>query len=103
MIKIKTRWQEYTEDYKLDSLESEVKWALGNITTNEASGGDSIPGELFKILKDDAIKMLYSVCQQVWKIQQWQKDWQSQFSVQSQRRTMPKMFKLPYNSAHFTF
>ena len=58
-----------------DILECEVKWALGSITTNEASGGDGIPVELFQILKDDAVKVLYSVCQQIWKTQQWPQDW----------------------------
>ena len=58
-----------------DILECEVKWALGNITTNKASGGDGIPGELFQILKDDAMKVLHSICQQIWKIQQWPQDW----------------------------
>ena len=84
---IKKRWQEYTELYKTDlnnpdnhdgvvthlepdMLECEVKWALGSITTNKASGGDGIPAELFKILKDDAVKVLHSICPQIWKIQQ---------------------------------
>ena len=58
-----------------DILECEVKWALGSITTNKASGGDGIPVELFKILKDDAVKVLHSICQQVWKTQQWSQDW----------------------------
>ena len=84
---IKKRWQEYTEDlYKKilhdsdnhdgvithlepDILEWEVKWALGSITTNKASGGDGIPVELFQILKDDAMKVLHSICQQIWKTQ----------------------------------
>ena len=84
---IKKRWQEYTEElYKKvlhnpdnydsvithlepDILECEVKWALGRITMNKASGGDGIPVELFKILKDDAVKVLHSICQQIWKIQ----------------------------------
>ena len=56
-------------------LKSEVKWALGSITANEASGGDGVPGELFQILKDDAVKVLYSICQQIWKTQQWPQDW----------------------------
>ena len=56
-------------------LECEVKWALGSITTNKASGGDGIPVELFPILKDDAVKMLHSICQQIWKTQQWPQDW----------------------------
>ena len=56
-------------------LECEVKWALGSITTNKASGGDGIPVELFQILKDNAVKVLYSICQQIWKTQQWPQDW----------------------------
>ena len=90
---IKKRWQEYTEElYKKDVnvpdnhngmitnlesdiLECEVKWALGSITTNKASGGNGIPAELFQILKDDAVKVLHSTCQQTWKIQQWPEDW----------------------------
>ena len=85
---IKKRWQEHTEElYKkdfhdpdnhdgviihldLDILESEVRCALGSITTNKASGGDGIPDELFQILKDDAVKVLHSICQQIWKTQQ---------------------------------
>jgi len=58
-----------------DILECEVKWALGSITTNKASGGDGIPVELFQILKDDAVKVLHSICQQIWKTQQWSQDW----------------------------
>ena len=89
---IKKRWQKYTEElYKKDLhdldnhngvitqlepdiLESEVKWALGSITTNKASGGDRIPAQLFQVLKDDAIKVLLSICQQIWKTQQWPHD-----------------------------
>ena len=56
-------------------LECEVKWALGSFTMNKASGGDGIPDELFQILKDDAVKMLHSICQQVWKTQSWPQDW----------------------------
>ena len=58
-----------------DILECEVKWALGSISTNKASGGDGIPAELFQILKDDAVKVLHSICQQIWKTQQWPQDW----------------------------
>ena len=58
-----------------DILECEVKWALGRISTNKASGGDGIPVELFQILKDDAVKVLHSICQQIWKTQQWPQDW----------------------------
>ena len=90
---IKKRWQEYTEElYKKDLhdpdnhdgvithlepdiLECEVKWALESITTNKASGGDRIPVELFQILKDDAVKVLHSICQQIWKTQKWPQDW----------------------------
>ena len=89
---IKMRWQEYTELYKKDLhdqdnhngvithlepdiLECEVKWALGTITTNKASGGDGFPVELFQILKDDAVKVLHSICQQIGKTQQWPQDW----------------------------
>ena len=92
---IKKRWQEYTEELnrkdlhdpdnhngvithlETDILECEVKWDLGSITTNKASGGDGIPVELFQILKDDAVKVLHSICQQIWKIQQWPQDWKT--------------------------
>ena len=105
---VKKGWQEYTKElYKKDLndpnnhdgvithvelhiLECEVKWALGSITTNEASGGNRIPVELFQILKDDAVKVLHSICQQIWKTQQWPQDWKGQFSFQSQRKAMPK-------------
>ena len=90
---IKKMWQEYTEElYKKDLndpdnhngvishlqpdiLECKVKWALGSITTNKANGGDGIPAELFQIIKDDAVKVLHSICQQIWKTQQWADDW----------------------------
>ena len=90
---IKKKWQKYTEElYKKDLhntdnhdgvithlepdiLECEVKWALESITTNKASGGDKIPIELFQILKDDTVKVLHSICQQIWKTQQWPQDW----------------------------
>ena len=89
----KKRWQEYTEelckkhlhnldnhdgvitDLEPDILEYEVKWALESITMNKASGSDRIPVELFQILKDDAVKVLHSICQQIWKTQQWPQDW----------------------------
>jgi len=89
---IKKRWQEYTKelyqkdlhnpDYhdgvithlKPDILKCEIKWALGSITTDKASRGDGIPVELFQILKDDAVKVLHSTCQQIWKTQQWPQD-----------------------------
>ena len=60
---------------ELDILKCEVKWALGSITKNKASGGDGIPAELFQILKDDAVKVPHSICQQIWKTQQWPQDW----------------------------
>ena len=89
---IKMRQQEYTELYKRnfhdpdnhngvitnlepDILECEVKWAIGSITMSKASGGDGIPVGPFQILKDDAVKVLHSICQQIWKTQQWSQDW----------------------------
>ena len=102
------RWQEYTEelykkdlhdqvnhdgvitDLEPDILECEVKWALESITMNKASESDGIPVELFQILKDDAMKVLQSICQQIWKTQQWPKDWKRSLSFQSQRKAMPK-------------
>ena len=66
-----------------DIVECKVKWALGSITTNKASGGDGIPAELFQILKDDAVKVLPSVCQQIWKTQQWPQDWKRSVSFHS--------------------
>ena len=90
---INKRWQEYAEELyqkdlhdpdnhdavitnlEPDILECEVKWALESITTNKASGGDGIPVELFQILKDDAVKVLHSICQQIWETQQWPQDW----------------------------
>ena len=77
-------------DLEPDILECKVKWALENITTNKASVGDGIPVELFQMLKDDAVKVLHSICQQIWKTQQWPQTGKSQFSFQSQRKTMPK-------------
>ena len=73
-----------------DILECEVKWALESITTNKASGGDGIPVELFQILKDDAVKVLHSIRQQMWKTQQWPQDWKRSVSFQSQRKAVPK-------------
>ena len=75
-------------DLEPDILECEVKWALGSITMNKASGGDGIPTELIKILKDDAIKVLHSICLKIWKIQQWYRTGKCQFSFQSQRKAM---------------
>ena len=74
-----------------DILECEVKWALGNITSyDKASGGDGIPVELFQILKDDAVKVLHSICQQIWKLSSGQRTGKGSFSFQSQRKAMPK-------------
>ena len=73
-----------------DILECEVKWALGSIAVNKASGGDGIPAELFQILKDDAMNVLYLICQQIWKIQQWPQDWKRSVSFQSQRKAMQR-------------
>ena len=90
---IKERWQEYTKELhkkdlhednqdgvithlEPDILECKVKWVLGSITINKTSRGDGIPFELFQILKDDAVKILYSMCQQIWKTQQWPQDWE---------------------------
>ena len=105
---IKKRWQEYTEElYKKDLhdpdnndgvithlepdvLESKDKRALGSITMNKASGGDGIPVKLFQILKDDAVKVLHSICQQIWKTQHGHRTGKGQFSFQSQRKAMPK-------------
>ena len=102
---IQKRWQEYTEELyrkdlnnldnlgkvititsgkcdhspRSDILECKVKWALGSLTTNKASGGDEIPVELFQILKDDAVKVLHSICQQIWKTHWWPQDWKKCF------------------------
>ena len=73
-----------------DILECVVRWALGSITMNKASGGDGVPVELFQTLKDDAVKLLYSICQQIWKTQQWPQDRKGQFSIQSPKKVMPK-------------
>ena len=105
---IKKRWQEYTEElYKKDLhdpdnhdgvvthlepdiLECKVKWALGSITTNKASGSDGIPVELFQILKDYAVKVLHSICQQIGKLSSGHRTGKGQFSFQSQRKAIPK-------------
>ena len=114
------RWQEYTEElYKKDLhdldnqngvitylepdiLECEVKWALGSITMNKASGSDGIPVELLQILNDDAVKVLHSTCQQICKTQPWPQDWKRSVSFQSQERQCQKLLKLPHNCTHFT-
>ena len=119
---IKKRWQEYTEElYKKDLhdpdnqtswmsgvtthlepdiLECKVKWALGSITMNKASEGDGIPVELFQILKDDAMKVLHSICQQIWKAQQWLE--KVSFHSNPKERQCQRMFKLLHNCTHLT-
>ena len=105
---IKKRWQEYTEelykkdlhdpnnhddvitDLEPDILECEVKWALESITMKKASAGDRIPVELFQILKDDAVKVLHSVCQHIWKTQQWPQDWKRSIFIPVQRKARPR-------------
>ena len=119
---LKKKWQEYTEElYKKDLhdpdnyegviththlepdiLECEVRWTLGSITTNKASGGDEIPVELFQILKDDTVKVLHPICQQIWKILQWSQDWKWSVSFQTLRNKCQRMLKLPDNCTHLT-
>ena len=115
---IKKRWQEYTELYKKDLrdpdnhngmithlepdiLEWEIKWALGSITMNKASGGDGIPVELFQTLKGDAVKVLHSICQQIWKLSSGHRTGKGQFSFQSQRRAMSKNVQATAHSYSF--
>ena len=118
---IKKRWQEYTKElYKKDLhnpdnhdgvinhlepdiLECEVKWALESITMNKASGGNGIPVELFQILKDDAVKVLHSICQQIWKTQQWPTGLEKvSFHSNPIESQCQRMFKLPHNCTHLT-
>ena len=117
---IKKRWQEYTQElYKKDLhdpdnrdgvithlepdlLECEVKWALESITTNKASGGDGIPVELLQILKDDAVKVIHSICQQIWKTQQWPQNWKSSIFIPILKSQCQRILKLLYNCTHFT-
>ena len=105
---IKKRWQESTEELQkknlhnpdnhngvithleADILECEFQWALGSITMNKASGGDGIPVKLFLILEDDAMKVLHSIYQQIWKTQQWPQDWKRSVFIPFQRKAMPK-------------
>ena len=114
---IKKRWKEYTKElYKkglhdpdnhddvithleTDILECKVRWALGSITTNKASGSDGIPVELLQILKDDAVKLLHSICQQVWKTQQWSLGLEKvSFHCNPKERQCQRIFKLPHNN-----
>ena len=105
---INKRWQEYTEELykkdlydqdnhdsmithlKPDILECKVKLALGSIAKNKASGGDGIPVELFQILKDDAVKVLHSICQQIWKTQQWSQDWKRSVFIPVPKKAIAK-------------
>ena len=114
---IKKKWQEYTEElYKKDLhdqdnhdgvithlepdiLECEVKWALGSITTNKTSGGDGIPIELFQILKDDAVKVLHSICQHIWQTQHWPQDWKKSVFIPIPKKSNAKLL---HNCTHFT-
>ena len=116
---IKKRCQEYTEElYKKDLhdpdnhdgvithlepdiLECEVKWVLGSITMNKASGG-GIPVELFQILKDDAVKVLHLICQQIWKTQQWPRAWKGSIFIPIPKKGNAKECKLPHNCTHLT-
>ena len=118
---MKERWQEYTEElYKKDVhdwdnhegmiahlepdiLECEVKWTLGSVTMNKASGSDGIPAQLFQILKDDAVKVLHSICQQIWKNQQWPQDWEKvSFHPSPKEGQCQRMLQLLCSCVHFT-
>ena len=117
---IKKRWKEYTEELytkdlhdpgnhngvmihlEPDILEFEVKWALGSITTNKASGGYGIPVELFQILKDNAVKVLHSICQQIWKAQQWPGLEKISSHSNPKERQCQRMLTLPHNCTHLT-
>ena len=114
-------WQEYTEELyrkdlndqdnnggvithlEPDILECEVNWALESFTVNKASGGDRTPAKLFQILKDGAVKMLHSKCQQIWKTQQWPQDWKKSVFIPIPKKVNArKMLKLPHNCTHLT-
>ena len=117
---IKKRWQEYTEELckkdlynpdnngkithlEPDILECEVKWALGSVTRNKASEGDGIPVELFQILKDDAVKVLHKICQQIWKTQQWLQGLEKvSFHSNPKERQCQRMLKLLHDCTHLT-
>ena len=117
---IKKRWQGYAEELCKKNLhdpnnhdgmfthlepgilQCEVKWAVGSITTNKVSGGDGIPIELFQILKDNAVKVLHSICQQIWKTQQWPQDWKRSVFIPIPERECQRMLKLLHNCTHLT-
>ena len=114
------RWQEYTEELnkkdlhdpdnhkgvithlESDILECKVKWALGSITMNKTSRGDGIPVELFQILKDDAVKVLHSICQQIWKTQQWPQDGKRSIFIPIPKKGNAKECSLWHNCTHLT-
>ena len=119
---IRKRWQEYTEELNKkdlhdpdnhngvithlepDILECEVKRSVGSISTNKANGDDGIPLELFQILKDDAVKVLHTICQQIWKSQQWPQDWKNvSFHFNPKERQCQRMLKLLHNCTHLTY
>ena len=85
-----------------DILECDVKWALGSITMNKASGGNAIPVELFQILTDDAVKVLHSICQQIWKTQQWPQDWKRSIFISIPRKGNAKEYSNYHKIAHLT-
>ena len=91
-----------TTQLEPDILECEVKWALESINMKNASGGDRTSFELFKILKVDAIKVLHSICQQIWKTQQWPQDWKISFHSNPKERQCQRMLKLAHNCTHLT-
>ena len=117
---IKNRWQEYTEELyredlhdpdnhdvvithlESDILECKVKWALGSMTVNNASGGDGIPVELFQILKYDAVKVPRLICQQIWKTQQWPQEWKRSVFIPIPKKGNAKECSNYYVTAHFT-
>ena len=117
---IKKRWHEYTEELQKkdrhdpdkddgvithlepDILECEVKWALGSITTNKASGAHGIPVALFQILRDNAVKVLHSICQHIWNTQQWPQDWKRSVFINSKERQCQRMLKLPHKCTQLT-
>ena len=114
------RWQEYTEEVytkglndsdnhngvithlELDILECKAKWALGIISMNRASGADGIPVKLFHILKDDAVEVLHSICQQIWKTQQWPQTGKVSFHSNPKERQCQRMIKVPHSCTHLT-
>ena len=85
-----------------DILECKVKWALGSISMNKVSEGDGIPIEIFQILKDDAVKVLHSICQQIWETQQWPQDEKIRFHSNPKERQCQRMLKLLHNCTHLT-